>query len=273
MIHTRKYYTIAGWIAIIYIAIFFLYPLLVVAKSSFVINGEVDFSNYKNIFSSSLYSKVLFKTIIISIISTLCTVVIGYILAYFIIRRKPEKQGIWLMLIISPMFVSLTIRLYGWMIFLSEQGLLNTFLSIFANSTASLLFTPFAVIIGIVHFVLPFMVLNIYNSLKKLDVSLEEASTILGASKTRTFWKVIFPLTLPGVYAGSSIAFALASSTFLVPIMLGGPSESLLSNLAYDSIVTIGNTGMGAALSIVLLVIVVIVLGIVNVLERRGTHV
>lgn len=273
MSHTRKYYTIAGWIAIIYMVIFFLYPLFVVAKSSFIVNGEIDFSNYKNIFSSSLYLKVLFKTIIISIISTFITVLIGYTLAYFIIQRKPEKQGIWLMLIISPMFVSLTIRLYGWMIFLSEEGLLNSILSIFTNDTVSLLFTPIAVIIGIVHFVLPFMVLNIYNSLKKLDVSLIEASMILGASKIRTFWKVIFPLTLPGVYAGSSISFALASSTFLVPIMLGGPSDSLLSNLAYDSIVTIGNIGMGAALSIILLIIVVIVLGIVNMLERRGTHV
>ncbi|HLR72350.1 MAG TPA: ABC transporter permease [Pseudogracilibacillus sp.] len=273
MHHIKKYYTIAGWIAILYMIIFFLYPLLVVTKSSFMQNEEWSLFNYIQIFSNSLYMNVLVKTIVISFISTLCTVVIGYILAYFIANRKPEKQGIWLMVIISPMFVSLTIRLYGWMIFLSEQGPLNSILSVFTDKTISLLFTPTAVTIGIVHFVLPFMVLNIYNSIKTLDKSLEEASIILGASKTRTFWKVTFPLTLPGVYAGSSIAFALASSTFLVPIMLGGPSESLLSNMAYDSIVTIGNTGMGAALSILLLVIVVIVLGIVNMLERRGTHV
>lgn len=272
MTRMTKFYTVAGWIAVVYMVTLFLYPLAKVTISSFVDNDGFTFDNYIKIFTTSLYLKVLTKTLWISIISTIISLIIGYSLAYFIATRESNKQGFWLMIIISPMFMSLTVRLFGWMIFLSQGGPLVAFLSYLTGSDSkiSLLFSSIAIIIGIVHYVLPFVVLNIYSSLKKLEPSLLEAATMLGASEIRAFWTVIFPLSLPGVIAGSSLAFALSASTFLVPLMLGGPADNLLANMAYNSIINIGNLGMGAALSTVLLFIVVTVLAVMRKLERRG---
>ncbi|UFJ41845.1 ABC transporter permease [Brevibacillus humidisoli] len=271
MRNMMRFYTVLGWIAVAYMTALFLYPVCKVVYTSVWVNGSFSLANYVNLFSADLYSKVLLKTLWVSVISTLIALFIGYTLAYFITTRPASKQGFWLMLIISPMFMSLTIRLFGWMILLSKEGPIAKGLSgLFGGSETSLLFSQTAVVIGIVHFVLPFIVLNIYTSLNRLESSLIEASTMLGASRLRTFWKVTFPLSLPGVFAGSSIAFALAASTFLVPIMMGGPSDNLLANMAYNSIVTIGNMGMGAALSFVLLVIIVAVLLVMGRLERRG---
>src|SRR5690606_22716341 len=146
-------------------------------------------------------------------------------------------------------------------------SLLGAFLP---GAAPTMLFSSFSVIVGIVHYVLPFIVLNIYTSLKKLNESLLEASTMLGATGLRTFWKVTFPLSLPGVFAGGSVAFALSANTFLVPIMLGGPSTTMLSNVAYNTIITVGNFGLGSAISIVLLLIVVVVLLVAGWWERRG---
>lgn len=272
MTRMTRFYTIAGWIAIVYMLLLFAYPVLKVVVTSVWLNGSFSAENYIKIFSSDLYTRVLVKTLWISVVSTLIALFIGYTLAYFIATRPSNKQGVWLMLIISPMFMSLTIRLFGWMILLSKDGPLVGIISKLFGETSelSLLFTSFAVIIGIVHFVLPFVVLNVYTSIKRLEPSLLEASTMLGASRWRSFWTVTFPLSLPGVFAGGSLAFALSASTFLVPTMLGGPADNLLANMAYNSIITIGNMGMGAALSFVLLIIIVAVLLVMGRLERRG---
>lgn len=268
----KRFYTIVGWAALLYMIALFFYPVLKVVLTSVWKNGSFSLDHYIAVFSKDLYVKVLLKTLWISLISTAISLVIGYSLAYFIATRPSDKQGIWLMAIISPMFMSLTVRLFGWMILLSKDGPIATaFSGLFGGEKElSLLFSSGAVVIGIVHYVLPFVVLNVYTSLKRLEPSLLEASAILGASDWRTFWKVRFPLSLPGVYAGCSLAFALSASTFLVPVMLGGPKDNLMANMAYNSIVTIGNMGMGAAISFVLLIIVVIALLVMSRLERRG---
>ncbi|WP_169445833.1 ABC transporter permease [Paenibacillus ginsengihumi] len=269
----KRFYSVLGWIAIAYMAALFLYPLLNVLTTSLKSGGSFSLEQYEKVFSSAVYMKVLGRTMGIAAVSTVISLVLGYALAWFIASRRPSSQGIWLMLIISPMFMSLTVRLYGWLIILSNDGpVAAVSRALRFSQEVSLLFSNFSVIVGIVHYVLPFVVLNIYTSLKKLNPSLLEASMMLGASSARTFWRVTFPLSLPGVFAGGSIAFALAANTFLVPLMLGGPKTNLLSNMAYDATITIGNFGLGSALSIVLLAIVVIVLVLMGVLERRGHH-
>lgn len=272
MTRKTKWYTVAGYLAVIYMALLFLYPLIKVTWSSVSTNNGFSLDNYITIFTTPLYLKVLFKTLWVSLVSTLIALILGYSLAYFIATRESNKQGFWLMLIISPMFMSLTVRLFGWMIFLGQGGPLVALLTplVSPETRLTILFSPIAIIIGIVHYVLPFVVLNIYSALKKLEPTLLEAATMLGASSFRAFWTVTFPLSLPGVIAGSSLAFALSASTFLVPLMLGGPSDNLLANMAYNSIINIGNLGMGAAISMVLLIIVVIVLAVMGRLERRG---
>jgi ABC-type spermidine/putrescine transport system permease subunit I len=263
----RRFYTLIGAIAIFYLLLFFLWPVCRVVYTSFLSFDGFSWENYRNIFTQEMYLRVLGKTLWISFVSTGIALILGYGLAYFIYCRLLKQQGIWLLMVVSSMFMSLTIRLYGWLILLGKKGPLVTLLGL-----PSPLFSSAAVIIGIVHFVLPFVVLNLYTTLKKIDPALEEASLMLGASQGRTFWRILFPLSLPGLFAGGSIAFSLSASTFLVPIMLGGPKEALLSNLAYTSIIDIGNLGMGAALSFVLFVFVVLVLNVLSLFERRGHH-
>lgn len=275
MSRMTRFYTWAGWIALLYLCILFLYPLLQVVWTSVWVNEQFTWDHYQQIFTKSLYTQVLFKTLWIAVISTFVALLVGYPLALFIANRPSHKQGFWLLLIVSSMFMSLTVRLFGWLILLGEKGpIIQSISLLFGDGAApQLLFSSFSIIVGIVHFVLPFVVLTIYTTLKKIDPALIEASAMLGGSRGRTFWRVTFPLSLPGVYAGGSIAFALSTSTFLVPLMLGGPKDQLLANLAYNSIVTVGNMGMGAALSFVLLILIVIVLMVVSFLERRGQHV
>ncbi len=268
----KKIYTAAGWLAVIYIAVLFCFPVCKVLLTSLQEGGSFTVQHYIKIFTGSVYLRVLFQTLWVSVIATLVSLCLGYSLAYFIAGRPVTSQGIWLMAIITPMFMSLTIRFFGWMIFLGKEGPFLQFLRGIgvADKEFTLLFTTAAVVIGIVHYALPFVVLNIYASLKKVEPALLEASTILGASRLTTFCQVTFPLSLPGVFSGGSIAFALAASTFLVPRMLGGPKDMMISNLAYDAIVKIGDMPVGAALSMVLLIIVVIVLVLMNKLERRS---
>lgn len=271
----QRFYTILGWTAVLYMLVMFIYPVLKVVMTSVWLNGQFSLANYKAIFATSIYTQVLIKTLWISVVSTVITLIVGYALANFIAKRPVKQQGFWLMIVIASMFMSLTVRLFGWMIVLGEQGpVIKLIYLIFGDSVdLQLMFTPVAVIIGIVHFVLPFVVLNIYTTIKKIEPTLSEASIMLGASGFRTFWKVIFPLSLPGVYAGASLAFSLAASTFLVPTVLGGPKDSLMSNIAYNSTITVGNMGLGSAISFVLLIIIVMVLMFMNALERRGQHV
>lgn len=149
----------------------------------------------------------------VSIGSCLIALVLGFSLAYFINTRRSKHQGMWLIVIIVPMFMSLTVRLFGWMIVLSQGGLVIGFIGIFIERVGDLqlLFSTPAVMIGIVHYVVPFMVLSIYSSLKKIDPVLLEASTLLGSSLYRTLLRVVVPLAFPGVCAGLSIAFCYVS--------------------------------------------------------------
>ncbi|RYM02835.1 ABC transporter permease [Sporolactobacillus sp. THM7-7] len=272
MIKNKKYYTIAGWLAALYFILLFLVPLLRMFTLSFFSEGKISFEYYTTIFTSPVYLRVLYRTLYVSFLVTGIGLVIGYAISYFISQKSEKQQKKWLILVLSPMFMSLTIRLFGWMMLLGQEGLINRVFSWLSpgKDGIPLLFSYTAVAIGIVHYCLPFIILNIYASLKRVDNALIEASLMLGESKVKTFWKVIFPLSLPGIFAAASISFALSASTFLVPLMLGGPNNLFVSNLAYNAIVNMGDYPQGAALSIVLLFIVVIVLSIISFFERRS---
>jgi ABC-type spermidine/putrescine transport system permease subunit I len=271
MTRLKKIYSVIGLAAIIYFLILFFLPLAKTLITSVLSENKLDFTSYSTIFTNNTYSKVLIRTLYISVITTVITMILGYFLAYFIFTREAEKQKSWLILIISPMFMGLTIRLFGWMIILSNEGPVSKLVKMFSQNSIQLhlLFSYSAVVIGMVHYSLPFVVLSVYSSLKKLKRPVIEASKMLGASDSMTFWKVIFPLSLPGVFSGCSITFALSASTFLVPLMLGGPKNIFLSNVAYNSIINVGNYRLGAALSLTLLFIVAVILIIISMLERR----
>lgn len=266
----RLGYAALAIIPLFFLAVFFLWPLWRVLLFSFQDSaGAFSLGNYQRFLGDPFYQGIISSSIGVAGIGTLLTVVLGYAIALFITTRK-QGAAVWLFLAVAPMLTSLVIRLYGWMIILSEQGPLNSLVMGLGitNAPLGLLFSRTAVIIGIVHYCLPFMVLTVYSVLKRIPVYLPEAAATLGASPWRNFWTVVFPLSMPGIIAGTSLVFALAASTFVVPLMIGGPRDRMLANFTHMAVDRMGDWGFGAAIALTLLVLVCIVLAFANLFAR-----
>lgn len=254
-----------GYMYYIWAIVFILFPLLLVFFYS-VNTGEADdfsnlaftFENYRRFFEP-LYLKILAVSIGISLLSTVACFIIGYPIAYFIASLKESKRNTLILLFIIPMWMNFLLRTYAWFTLLGNNGLLNKFLGIFGLH-ADLMYNLKAVILGMVYNFLPFMVLPIYSVLLKMDYSLVEAARDLGATDAQVFRKVIFPLSLPGVYTGITMVFIPAISTFVIPSLLGGNKFYLIGNLIEQQFTFTGNWGFGSAISVILIIIMLLVM-------------
>ncbi len=254
-----------GYMYYIWAIVFILFPLLLVFFYS-VNTGEADdfsnlaftFENYRRFFEP-LYLKILALSIGISLLSTAACFIIGYPIAYFIAGLKESKRNTLILLFIIPMWMNFLLRTYAWFTLLGNNGLLNKFLGLFGLH-ADLMYNLKAVILGMVYNFLPFMVLPIYSVLLKMDYSLVEAARDLGATDAQVFRKVIFPLSLPGVYTGITMVFIPAISTFVIPSLLGGNKFYLIGNLIEQQFTFTGNWGFGSAISVILIIIMLLVM-------------
>ena len=254
-----------GYMYYIWAIVFILFPLLLVFFYS-VNTGEADdfsnlaftFENYRRFFEP-LYLKILALSIGISLLSTAACFIIGYPIAYFIAGLKESKRNTLILLFIIPMWMNFLLRTYAWFTLLGNNGLLNKFLGIFGLH-ADLMYNLKAVILGMVYNFLPFMVLPFFSVLLKMDYSLVEAARDLGATDAQVFRKVIFPLSLPGVYTGITMVFIPAISTFVIPSLLGGNKFYLIGNLIEQQFTFTGNWGFGSAISVILIIIMLLVM-------------
>lgn len=254
-----------GYMYYIWAVVFILFPLLLVFFYS-VNTGEADdfsnlaftFENYRRFFEP-LYLKILAVSIGISLLSTAACFIIGYPIAYFIAGLKESKRNTLILLFIIPMWMNFLLRTYAWFTLLGNNGLLNNFFAIFGFH-ADLMYNLKAVVLGMVYNFLPFMVLPIYSVLLKMDYSLVEAARDLGATDAQVFRKVIFPLSLPGVYTGITMVFIPAISTFVIPSLLGGNKFYLIGNLIEQQFTFTGNWGFGSAISVILIIIMLLVM-------------
>jgi spermidine/putrescine transport system permease protein len=263
----------------ILIGVFFLLPLAMMFTYSFytrVTGGSMEavftLDNYARIFTKALYSKVLVKTLWLALLVTGVSLLLSYPLSYFMARTKSRLKPYMLLAVITPLWTSVIIRSYGWMVILGSHGIINSFLGLFGIEPVRLLWNQTGTIIGFVQILLPYMVLPLYASMEAIDVSLEEASRTLGAGNLRTFWRVTLPLSLPGAATGALMVFIITIGTFLIPALLGGPSQVVVPMMIYEQIGTL-NYPLAASLSMVLLVIVLILTGTFNRffgLERLG---
>ena len=263
----------------ILIGVFFLLPLAMMFTYSFytrVLGGSMEavftLDNYARIFTKALYSKVLIKTLWLALLVTVVSLLLGYPLSYFMARTRSSLKPYMLLAVITPLWTSVIIRSYGWMVILGTNGIINSFLGLFGVEPVRLLWNQTGTIIGFVQILLPYMVLPLYASMESIDVSLEEASRTLGASNLRTFWRITLPLSLPGAATGALMVFIITIGTFLIPALLGGPSQVVVPMMIYEQIGTL-NYPLAASLSMVLLVIVLILTGIFDRffgLERLG---
>ena len=246
-------------------AVLFVIPLTQLLTEGFVKEGSVSLASFVAVFQSDHHISVLIRTLRISIISTIITVVVGYGLAYYIVFHAARKRLLVLLLFVS-MLIDLVVRIFGWMIIFSSNGALSTLLMLagVVDNPFSLLYTETVIVIGIVQFCLPLMALSVIGVLSGMDRSLLEAARNLGASNLGTFRHVTLPLSIDGIIAGAGLVFALAMSSFVVPQMLGGSRSRMLANSVYNVVMTTGNTSLAVSLSIILLTMTISILVMVE---------
>src|SRR5437588_4207007 len=205
---------------------------------------------------------------------TILALLLGYPLAYYLSFRAGKRKDLLYQLVIIPLWVSYLVRAYAWKTILGSDGVLNTslqFLHITHGPVSALLYSPFAVVLTLTHIYTPFAFLPIFASLEHVPRNLVEASQDLGATGTRTFRTVIFPLALPGVLAGATFAFVLSLGDFLAPLLLGGPSGIMISNIVVSLFGAAYNWPLGAAISLCMLSLVVGLLFFSERLEKKGS--
>jgi putative spermidine/putrescine transport system permease protein len=248
------------------LTVFFLVPLgrlfllsVYAHPQTAALSGNVTLANYAKFLGDSFYLELLLRTLKLSAITTLVTLLLGYSIAMHFVSATPRTRAYVTLIILAPLMVSVIVRTYGWLIILGPTGLVNTVLETLhlTQAPVRLLFTEVAVIIGLTHIFLPYMTLAIVSSLQTIDPVLPLAAKNLGASETRAFVRVVLPLSLPGVLAGSLLVFSLSNSAFATPALLGGPGAQVLSLLTYQQNLVLLNWNFGAAIAVILLVVVV----------------
>ncbi len=249
---------------VIWSAIFIIVPLLMVAYYSFTdAAGNFTFDNIGKIVEYN-YLKIFGVSILYAFIATVITLLISYPLAYFMTKTKLSTQGTLMLLVMLPMWMNLLIRTYSLSAILERNGIINTVIESLGFEKLQLINTPGAVILGMVYNFIPYMILPIYSSLSKLDHSLLEASSDLGSNGFTTLRRVIIPLSLPGVISGITMVFVPSVSTFYISQKLGGIRNELIGDVIEQQFKLNSNYNMGAALSLVLMVMILISLAFMN---------
>lgn len=253
--------------------VFIVFPIILVLVYSFnsssgmsLANFSPTFDNFRRVFEP-LYIKIFLVSILLAIGSTLLCIVVGYPVAYYISRMSDKWRNSLMLLFVVPMWMNFLLRTYAWLTLLGNNGLINKFLGLFGIAPLNLMYNINAIMLGMVYNFLPFMVLPIYSTLVKMDKSLIEAAKDLGATNAQIFKKVIFPLSLPGVYTGITMVFIPAISTFVIPDLLGGNRFYLIGNLIEKQFTFTGDWAFGSAISIVLILIMFVIMVFQNLFE------
>lgn len=260
--------------SIFVLCVFAILPLLIMLGNSFQSDSGatgITLENYTSFFTKSVYLKLTFRTIINSLAVTAISLTISYPLAYFMAKKFKGMKNIIMILILIPFFTNQLVRVYSWLIFLQDGGVLNSFLQSagLVNGSLGILFTRGAVIIGLIHAFFPYMVITIYLALERVDNSLLEASSSLGASKTGTFFHVVLPLSMPGVITGIMIVFVPCLGTFVEPRILGGVNGTVIGTVIEDQFFEIYGWDFGAAIAFVLFALVIISMAGLSRIGRR----
>jgi spermidine/putrescine transport system permease protein len=276
--YSRAYKTIVSVPPMLWVGLFLLLPYALMLAHSFwlvrdgMLIHQWNLQNYRTLISNPLYATVLVRSIRIAASVTLCSLLLGYPLAYYLSFHVAGRKEILYQLVIVPLWVSYLVRGYAWKTILGSDGVLNGFLQYLHVTSAPvgfLLYSPFAVILVLTHIYTPFVFLPIYAALEHIPRALVEASQDLGAGPGKTFLRVILPLSLPGLLAGATFAFVLSLGDFLAPLLVGGASGTMIANIVQSLFGAAYDFPMGSAISVCILLITVSLLFLTERLEKR----
>jgi putative spermidine/putrescine transport system permease protein len=260
--------------AVLFLIAFFVLPLVDNGLRSVISpeTGKITLARYVQLLTDPFYLRVIAETLILSTAVTIICILIGYPVAYYLVRYSGRWSGLIIFLLIAPLLTSIIMRTYGWQVLFARRGLVNTLLVQdlgILGQPIRILNTPEIVVIGLVHVLVPFMVLSIASVLQGIDRRLEESAQLLGANRLRTFWEVTLPLSFEGISTGSILVFMIANGSFVTLVLLGGGLKTL-PLLIFQQFNTTRDFGMASAMSTVLLVVALACLYVQLRLVRRG---
>ena len=246
------------------LALILLYSITTGDNSLITIHFTLD--NFRKI-SDPIYLNVFIKSLQMGLITTGVCLVLAYPMAYIISKFDESSQNILILLVTIPMWINTLLRTYAWISLLSDNGIINSLFKLLGLNQQTMMYTNFSVVMGLVCDLLPFMVIPIHTSLEKMDHSLVEAASDLGANRFQTFTKVILKLSLPGVINGVSMVFLLSISSFVIPQLLGGHQFVLIGNLIENQFISVGDWNFGSSISVILAVIILAMMGFMKKID------
>ncbi|MDW8467252.1 MAG: ABC transporter permease [Chloroherpetonaceae bacterium] len=259
--------------------LFLILPYLRVFAQSFyttndfgVLQPDLTLESYTKFFTKELYRSTLIRTFGLSASVTTAGLLLSIPLAYYIAFKVEKNKTLLYTLIVLPLWVSYIVRAYAWKIILGKEGILNSFLiftGIVKEPISALLYSDLAVVIGMTHIYTPFVLMPIYTAFEQIPKYLVEASKDLGANRITTFFKIVLPLSLPGIIAGATFAFVLSLGDFLAPALLGGVETLFIANIFQNMFGTSNDKPLGSAIGIVMLIVVTIVLEVSAWAEKK----
>ena len=264
--------------ATIYVAIGILVPLAILFRYSLnqFVPGKfmvaaLTVENYVKFFTDGYYTAVLWRTVRVALATTAICLLMGFPLAYVLARTRTRHKNLLIMLVVLPLFVGNAVRAAGWMVAFGNKGLLNASLMGLGAipQPFEIMFTETAVVIGITAVNLPFMVLTLQSVIEGIDRSVEEAAFSLGANPWRMAHRVLFPLAMPGILAGTILTFILAMNAYATPVLLGGPRFQTMGPLVYNQFLQQNNWPFGGAIAFILMTATLILTATANLLVQR----
>ena len=246
------------------LALILLYSITTGDNSLITIHFTLDY--FRKI-SDPIYLNVFIKSLQMGLITTGVCLVLAYPMAYIISKFDESSQNILILLVTIPMWINTLLRTYAWISLLSDNGIINSLFKLLGLNQQTMMYTNFSVVMGLVCDLLPFMVIPIHTSLAKMDHSLVEAASDLGANRFQTFTKVILKLSLPGVINGVSMVFLLSISSFVIPQLLGGHQFVLIGNLIENQFISVGDWNFGSSISVILAVIILVMMGFMKKID------
>lgn len=276
--YSRLYKAIIAAPPLLWVGLFLLLPYALMFAHSFwtVREGFIihhwNLQNYRTLLANPLYASVFLRTVRIAASVTLCSILLGYPLAYYLSFHAGPRKELLYQLVIVPLWVSYLVRGYAWKTILGSEGVLNgllQYLHLTREPVSFLLYSPFAVVLMLTHIYTPFVFLPIYAALEHIPRPLIEASHDLGAGPRATFLRVVLPLSMPGLLAGATFAFVLALGDFLAPLLVGGPTATMIANVVQSLFGAAYDWPLGASISVCILLITVSLLFLTERLEKR----